>query len=159
MAKHFTGTYDHKMDDKGRVSLPTQFRRVLDDVDKELEDRSVYLVPQLEDRRALAFFSNKGYDKLIDLHNGADYATVADEHRMEVKLVTRAGHLQIDDAGRLVLSKPLREMIGLEKEVRFVGLGARFEIWRPDEREAYESDLMAPEAEAPIRLDYRRLHD
>lgn len=155
MLKHFTGTHDHRMDDKGRVSLPTEFRRVLDAVGSP---NSVYVVPGLDDPRALVFLSAEGYGNLIDRHNETAYESREARRRAEVKIIGRASQLQVDDAGRIVIAKQLREQFGLEKEVRFIGAASRFEIWRPDARDAYESELMAAEADEPVEIDLRGLH-
>ena len=155
MLKHFTGTHDHRLDDKGRVSLPTEFRRVLDAVGSS---GALYVVPQLDDPRALVFFTTEAYGALIERHNSRDYPSLAAQQRMELKLVTRAGQIQVDDAGRIVISKALRDLTGLEKDVRFVGLASSFEIWRPDARDAFEAELMAAEADEPVHIDRRGLH-
>ncbi len=155
MLKHFTGTHDHRMDDKGRVSLPTEFRRVIDAVGAS---GALYVVPQLDDPRALVLFTTEAYGALIERHNARDYGSLAAQQRMELKLVTRASQIQVDDAGRIVISKPLRDLVNLEKEVRFVGLASSFEIWRPDARDAFEADLMAAEADEPVHIDRRGLH-
>ena len=155
MLKHFTGTHDHRMDDKGRVSLPTEFRRVLDAVGSP---NSVYVVPGLDDPRALVFMSAEGYSNLIDRHNGTNYPSREARQRAEVKIIGRASQLQVDDAGRIVIARLLREQFGLEKEVRFIGAASRFEIWRPDLRDAYEAELMAAEADEPVEIDLRGLH-
>ena len=155
MLKHFTGTHDHRLDDKGRVSLPTEFRRVIDAVGSS---GALYVVPQLDDPRALVFFTTEAYGALIERHNARDYPTLAAQQRMELKLVTRASQIQVDDAGRIVISKPLRDLISLEKEARFVGLASSFEIWRPDARDAFEAELMAAEADEPVHIDRRGLH-
>ena len=155
MLKHFTGTHDHRMDDKGRVSLPTEFRRVLDAVGSS---GALYVVPQLDDPRALVLFTTEAYSALIERHNQADYSSLRDQQLMELKLVTRATQIQVDDNGRIVLAKPLRDLINLEKEIRFVGVASSFEIWRPDAREAFEADLIASEAGRPVHIDRRGLH-
>jgi MraZ protein len=153
--KHFTGTHDHKMDDKGRVSLPTEFRRVLDAVGSS---GALYVVPQLDDARALVFFTTEAYSTLVDRHNERKYDSIRDQHVMELKLITRASQIQVDDNSRIVIAKPLRDLIGLEKEVRFVGLASSFEIWRPDARNAFEAELMAAESDEPLHIDRRGLH-
>ena len=78
---------------------------------------------------------------------------------MELKLVTRATQIQVDDAGRIVLSRALREKIDLGKQVRFVGLASSFEIWEPGARDVFEADLLADldEGEDP-HIDRRGLH-
>ena len=154
MLKHFTGTHDHRMDDKGRVSLPTEFRRVLDAMSAP---GALYVVPGLEDPRGLAFLTMPGYDALIRRHNEAEYASPAEERRAEVRLITRATQIQVDDAGRIVISRQLRDQFGLEKEVRFVGLASRFEIWRPDARDAFDAEVLAGD-EAPLPISLRGLH-
>ena len=155
MLKHFTGTHDHKMDEKGRVSLPTEFRRVLDAVGSS---GALYIVPQLDDPRAHVVFTIEAYSALIERHNERDYASLADQQRMELKLVTRASQIQVDDVGRIVVAKPLRESIDLKKEVRFVSVAPSFEIWRPDARDAFEADLMSSDQGPPLHIDRRGLH-
>ena len=143
------------MDDKGRVSLPTEFRRVLDAVGSS---GALYVVPQLDDPRALVFFTTEAYSRLIERHNGRAYGSLREQQLMELKLVTRASQIQVDDAGRIVISKPLRDLVDLEKEVRFVGVASSFEIWRPDARDAFEAELLATEAAEPVHIDRRGLH-
>ena len=156
MLKHFTGTHDHKLDDKGRVSLPSEFRRVLDAVDSS---GALYIVPQLDDPRAHVVFTTEAYSNLIDRHNSREYPSFAAQQRMELKLVTRASQIQVDDVGRIVLAKALREKIDLAKQVRFVGLASSFEIWEPGARDGFEAELLAEldEGEDP-HIDRRGLH-
>lgn len=156
MLKHFTGTHDHKLDDKGRVSLPSEFRRVLDAVGSS---GALYIVPQLDDPRAHVVFTVEAYSNLIDRHNTREYASLAAQQRTELKLVTRATQVQVDDVGRIVLSKPLREKIDLAKQVRFVGQASSFEIWEPGARDAFEDKLLSdPDAGDDPHIDRRGLH-
>ena len=155
MLKHFTGTHDHKIDDKGRVSLPSEFRRVLDAVGSK---EALYIIPQLDDPRAHVVFTTEAYSQLIDRHNERDYPSLRAQQRMETKLITRATQVQVDDIGRIVIARPLREAIDLGKIVRFVGNASSFEIWRPGDREAFEGDLAADDEDDPIFIDRRGLH-
>jgi MraZ protein len=153
--KHFTGTHDHRMDDKGRVSLPTEFRRVLDAMGTP---GALYVVPGMDDPRGLAFLTTTGYDELIARHNKTPYPDRAARRRAEIRYITRATQVQVDDVGRIVVSKSLREQFDLGKEVRFVGLGSHFEIWRPDLRDAVEEEEMAAEADETVEIELRGLH-
>ena len=155
MLKYFTGTHDHRMDDKGRVSLPTEFRRVLDTMGVS---GSLYVLPGLDDPRGLAFMTTIGYEKLLERHNVAEYPTPAAERLAEIKYITSVSQIQVDEAGRLVITKALREEFRLEKEVRFVGLASRFEIWRPDLREAHDAEQQAAGAKDAVSLSLRGLH-
>ncbi|MGD1923658.1 MAG: division/cell wall cluster transcriptional repressor MraZ [Paracoccaceae bacterium] len=156
MLKHFTGTHDHKVDDKGRVSLPTEFRRVLDAVGSS---GALYIVPQLDSQKSHVVFTTEAYSNLIERHNARDYPSYGAQQRMELKLVTRASQIQVDDNGRIVIAKPLREMIGLTKNIRFVGVASSFEIWQPEARDDFEAALLSEldEGEDPF-IDRRGLH-
>ena len=55
-----------------------------------------------------------------------------------------AGHAQIDDNGRLVLSSRLRKLIDVESEAIFIGMGDKFQIWEPA---AYRIDMEEIERE------------
>lgn len=154
MLKHFTGTHDHKMDDKGRVSLPTEFRRVLDALGSA---NALYIVPQMDDPRAHVLFTTEAYSALIERHNTMNYPSKKAQQRAERKLIARASQIQVDDMGRMVLAKALREMIDLEKQVRFVGSAASFEIWRPEAHTDFEAELEADD-EDDIDIDRRGLH-
>ncbi len=140
MLKHFTGTHDHRMDGKGRVSLPTEFRRVLDAAGST---GALYIIPQLYDERALVVFTTDAYDHLIERHNTTDYEDPAAEQHMEMTLIGEARQIQVDDAGRIVLAKDLRELIALDAEVCFAGAPSSFEIWEPGARRAYAAEVRA----------------
>ena len=156
MLKHFTGTHDHKLDDKGRVSLPSEFRRVLDAVGSS---GALYIVPQLDDLRAHVVFTTEAYSNLIERHNTRDYPSFAAQQRMELKLVTRASQVQVDDVGRIVIAKPLRELISLVKNLRFVGVASSFEIWEPSARDAFEAELLnSIDDGEELHIDRRGLH-
>lgn len=153
--KIFTGTHDHKIDDKGRVSLPSEFRRVLSAVGSE---DALYIVPQLDDPRSHVVFTIEAYTRLVERHNERDYPTVRAQRRMEKALIQRAKQVQVDDIGRIVLSKDLRELIGIAKQVRFVGNASSFEIWTPESQEAFDAELEMGDEDEPVHIDRRGLH-
>ncbi|MEM1161306.1 MAG: hypothetical protein AAGJ28_10260, partial [Pseudomonadota bacterium] len=65
--------------------------------------------------------------------------------------------IQVDDMGRIVIAKPLRASIGLQKQIRFVGVASSFEIWEPSARDDFEADLEAS-LDEPVFIDRRGLH-
>ena len=135
--------------------MPSEFRRVLDAVGSK---EALYIVPQLDDPRAHVVFTTDAYSKLVDRHNDREYPSLRAQQRMEMKLITRARQVQVDDIGRIVLPREMREMIDLGKMVRFVGSASSFEIWRPEDREVFEADLAGDDADDPIWIDRRGLH-
>ncbi|MEM7742561.1 MAG: hypothetical protein AAF409_02520 [Pseudomonadota bacterium] len=153
MVRHFTGIHDHKLDDKGRVALPTDFRKVLT---TRGSDGALVIVPQLEDPRSHVAFTAESYDKLIERHNTTDYGSRKRQRQMAVALINRANHVQVDDNGRILISKGLREVIGLVKDVRFAGNASCFEIWTPEGYNAFEAEL-GDDGDDPVYIDLRGL--
>jgi len=156
MPKHFTGTHAHKMDVKGRVSLPTEFRRVLETVDSA---NSVHIVPQFEHDRCHVVFSEPGFDRMVARHNERAYDDPEEAELAEIALVSEAQHVQVDDMGRLVIAKPLRDTIGLDKEVVFVGRASNFEIWAPEAWATHKASLAEVRRTKRLHFDRRGLHD
>ena len=151
----FTGTHDHKMDDKGRVSLPTEFRRVLDSVGSS---GALFIIPWFDSRDSHVVFDTDAYNALIQRHNKADYPDIKTRKRAELKLMKRVVQVQVDPNGRIVLNKDLREMIGLDREIKLVGIGDRFEIWNPDAHDRLEAALLDDdEVDGDLPLDLRGL--
>ena len=140
MARRFRGESIHKVDAKGRVSIPASFRRVLEASDPNWTDG---LNPELvivygDHRRAyLECYTieaiNEVDAKIDSLPRGS----------MERKMLQRLFHGQsfptnVDETGRLVLPAKLRQKIGLENEAFFIAAGDTFQVWKPEVYEAEE---------------------
>jgi len=60
-----------------------------------------------------------------------------------------ATDVEIDSASRVLIPPELREWAGMEKDVKFMGMGSHFELWdkaRYDAREALTLAQGRPEA-------------
>jgi MraZ protein len=69
-------------------------------------------------------------------------------------LVGYAEDMQMDAAGRLLISPALREFAGLDKHAMLVGQGSHFEIWNLDAWRAQLDIVMASEDLAlPVELE------
>jgi transcriptional regulator MraZ len=132
--RFFSGSSTHKVDAKGRVSLPADFRKVLEGVGSS----HVVVLPQMKHQDAHVVLSQTGYDKVVEQYEALDLSE-DDSDILAMKIVTDARQIPVDDAGRLVLSKDLREQIGISSEMRFVGRGSSFQLWEPGKRAAYEA--------------------
>ena len=47
-------------------------------------------------------------------------------------LIGHAEDLELDTAGRILLSKPLRSAVEMTKKIILIGQGQKFEIWSED---------------------------
>lgn len=141
MVRRFRGESRHKVDSKGRVSIPASFRRVLEEGDPNWTEG---LYPELvivygdHRRDYLECYTiqaiNEVDDKIDALPRGS----------MERKMLQRLFHGQsyptnVDETGRLVLPAKLRTKIGLENEAFFIAAGDTFQIWKPETYEAEEA--------------------
>ena len=122
----FRGQYEHTVDAKGRLALPSAFRRTLAErgdgqlvVTKHLSTNCLVAYPQEEWR---TFESRLAALPQFD-------ANVMVIRRL---YVGGAMDCSIDKQGRVLVPPVLREMVGLEREVFWVGNLATIEIWAKD---------------------------
>lgn len=137
MARMFKGSYDLKVDQKGRVSIPAPFRRIIeaDDPDyidsKEVKSRAVFSIGYgLAGKGFLEGFS---VASLAGVHADMEALKRGSQQRktLEYLYLAHVQDMQVDENGRIVLPAAWRERMGLGEDVKFVGYGNRFEIWDP----------------------------
>ena len=123
------GEYSHNIDPKGRVIIPAKFRDDLGEhfvITKGMEN-CLYVYPENE---WTAF-----EEKLNPLPTTTDKKARAFAHFFQGS----ANDGDLDKQGRTLIPPALRTYAKLEKEVVFIGMGKRAEIWdkaRWDEKNA-----------------------
>ena len=140
MSRRFRGESLHKVDLKGRVSIPAPFRRVLEDGDPEFKKGSnpnfviVYGGVKTPCLEAYTINSISTVDQLI-----SKLPRFSREREILERFInTQSLYIQLDENGRIVLPPKLKSLIGLEGEAIFAGMGEKFQIWKP---KTYESEL------------------
>ena len=114
----FIGEYNHTIDSKGRLIVPSKFREALGDefvVTKGL-DGCLFVYP-MEEWTAFT-------DKLKDLP-----LTKKDARQFSRFFLAGAASCEVDKQGRILIPSVLREFAGLEKDAVLVGVSSRIEIW------------------------------
>mgnify|MGYP005996922279 FL=1 len=138
MAGMFIGEHTFKVDGKGRVSIPADFRRELDEGDP--------LASQSGRPRMVIVYGHDA-QKQLQVYTYNDYRALAAEIAqmprgskqrkiMQSLILNKARPTEVDSDGRLVLPQALRDKIGLEGTAYFGGMGETFEIWKPEVFEA-----------------------
>ena len=134
----FRGEDVHKVDTKGRVSIPAQFRRVIEAGDPGWEsgqNPGLVIVYGDDRRNYLECFTIESIGevdaKIKKLPRGS-----AKRRALQRLYNGQATHVSVDETGRLVLAKKLRDKIGLAESAMFVGNGDTFEIWKPETYDA-----------------------
>jgi MraZ protein len=114
----FLGEYQHTLDAKGRVSLPSRFRAEM--------TGSLVVSKGLDN--CLYVFSAEEYRRFEEtLTSGSDFDPK--KRRLRRFFVAGAQDVELDSAGRISLSPVLRDYAGLKKDVAVTGNGNRIEIW------------------------------
>ena len=108
-------TVVNKVDTKGRVSLPSDYRAIVKELSTEIVCYRSLTSPCIEGcpEDSLDFFSQE-QDDLTNLIFGD------------------AKRFTFDSTGRIVLSEKLLKHAGITDTAVFVGKGRKFQIWNPD---------------------------
>lgn len=117
----FRGRYEHLIDSKGRLSVPSRFRETLNE---RYDSRLVITA----------------YDSCLIAYPFAEWQTLEErvaalpEFKKDTRSFLRffyssATDCAIDKLGRILLPQTLRDYARLEKDVVLIGAFKRFEIW------------------------------
>ena len=120
----FTGSIDAKTDEKGRVFVPSVFRKVLQ---KEEEEGLVLRRDLFE--RCLILYPKSVWDAQVD--NVKAHTNPFDRQQREgLRLFTAdAENITLDSGGRMLIPRRYLEYAGIKSDVRFIGVDDTIEIW------------------------------
>lgn len=121
----FRGNFTHTIDAKGRISLPVDFRTVLD---REKEE-AVVLTNYISDgARCLEGFSLSAW-AAFESKLRAKSRFDSKLQRLENFYLSRAAECPIDGSGRILIPTHLRVYAGLEKDATFTSSIHGFRVW------------------------------
>ena len=131
----FRGRYEHTIDAKGRISIPSRFRDILG---KKYDDR---LVITNFDHCLVAFPQEEW--SLLEQKVGTFSLMKKETSAFFRFFYSSAIDCSIDKQGRLLIPQTLRDYANLQKDVVLVGEGKRMEIfakerWLEEARKAEE---------------------
>ncbi len=117
----FIGEYNHTVDAKGRVIVPSKFREILGDE---------FIVTKGLDH-CLCAYENSEWDKFEK--KLAELPTNNRNTRQLTRFfLSGATSCEVDRQGRILLPAVLRTFAQIEKDAVLVGNGNRVEIWSRD---------------------------
>ncbi len=129
----FVGGHEQKVDGKGRVSVPAQFRSILG------KNATFYAFPALSHRGAECR-TEEYMESLSDLIEGLD--PMSDEQvRLSEAIFGMSHPLTPDKDGRVVLPDAICQHAGISAKVVFVGSGKSFQIWDPAQHQVYQQQV------------------
>ena len=122
--KTFLGKIDAKLDAKGRVFVPSVFRKVLSE-----EERERVVVRMEADEKYLLVYPESVWNRqVVELQSKLNEWDSEDQMLL-MQFVGDAEVLEFDAQGRVLLSKRLQMRMGLENEIVFVGMVDRIAMW------------------------------
>ena len=121
----FRGTFEHTIDDKGRVSVPAKFR---DKLLASNDDRVVITTGFFGVLRCLDVYTHAAWLELEERLKGRPQFD-PDVMRFKQFYLANAQDCQIDKQGRILVPPTLRSYAALRRDVNFVGIGENFQIW------------------------------
>ncbi len=130
----FLGTYENRLDSKGRISVPALFRAQL----PEPHNQTVVLFPSYRaaaiEGCAMDFIEQLG-ESISEIDLFSD-----DQDDLATSLFSDSQPLGMDKEGRIVLPAELMAHAGITDRGCFVGKGPLFQIWQPDALAAHKAE-------------------
>ncbi len=122
VAAVFRGAFEHTMDDKGRLSIPSKYRELLE------ANSDGELVVTVDPDRCLAAYP-LGEWQAIEGRLGEMSMLRREVRQLERFLIGNAVECTLDRSGRILIPNTLRSFASLDREVIVAGQIKKFEIW------------------------------
>lgn len=131
-----SGEFRFKVDSKGRVALPSKFRKVL--------PKDLIVSPNVKNECLYVFttdtFNDWVKELFVDKFGGYDASN--NQHvGLRRKLKARGEMVDTDSSGRITLKGDLRGKVGIEKDVVVIGNDGYFEIWPEESYDAMMNNI------------------
>lgn len=138
----FMGEYNHTVDTKGRLIIPSKFREALGD----------------------KFVITKGLDGCLFAYDNAGWSVFEEKlgnmpiSRKDTRMFVRhflagAAEVEVDKQGRVLVPAKLREYAELVKDVVLVGAAGHIEIWSQEKWTALEEEAEESMEDIAERMD------
>jgi MraZ protein len=129
------------LDGKGRITVPARWRDML------MESVAGQLVVAKHADGCLALYP-------LPVWEGLEQTLLelpSEDDAWRRFFIGSATEVEIDSASRVLIPPELRSWAGLEREVKFMGVGTYFELWDLARHEAREAQALAQGRPAPLR--------
>ncbi len=133
----FMDTISNKVDAKGRVSLPSDYRAIVKESSSEIVCYRSLSAPCIEG------CLEDLLDKLAsDMENSLDFFSETQDNLTNL-IFGDAKRYPFDSTGRIMLSEKLLKHAQITDAAVFVGKGRKFQIWNPQNWEKEEARIRA----------------
>lgn len=130
----FTGEYHYSIDSKGRLNIPSKFRKALNPINNCM------------------FVVTRGFDRCIVLYPLDEWKQVESQLRnlssirkgnreFTRKIVRHAVTVKYDSQGRIQIPESLLSYANIKKNANIIGMIKKIEIWDQEELEKHELEV------------------
>lgn len=144
----FLSTYTNKIDAKGRVSVPSSFRGVLEE--SGFKGLICYPSPILNSIEGCGFNRIKKLSDTIDALGPFS----AERSAFSTSLLADSHQLSFDTEGRVILPNSLIKFASITEKVSFVGMGETFQMWDPDKYSEFQNKTFKQSQESLANLKW-----
>jgi len=133
----FMDTVVNKVDSKGRVSLPADYRAIVKELGSEIVCYRSLVSPCIEG------CAEDLLEKLAaEIEDSNDFFSQTQDDLTNL-IFGDAKRFVFDSTGRIVLTEKLLKHAGIKDAAVFVGKGRKFQIWSPENWEKEEARIRA----------------
>ena len=134
----FLGNIEAKIDQKGRVFLPSTFRKELLTVQAEnlILRKDVF-------QRCLVIYPENVWNETMDSMRQKLNRWDPKQQQVYRQFVADAETVTLDGNGRFLISRRALEFAGIDQQVKFIGMGDTIEVWA--EQQTQEAFMNADE--------------
>lgn len=132
--RNFIGTFECKIDDKGRIKIPALLAKQMENFGDE-----TFVVKRSVFQSSLEVYPLSKWDLLMEKVNKLNRFVKKNADFIRI-FTAGVKTVEMDKAGRIHISKDLTIFANLEKDIVLTSAGDFFEIWN---KEAYEKVISA----------------
>ena len=137
----FFGTFEHSIDERGRVAIPARYRHAFVDGG----------VLRVGPEGAVEMYTQSTFDEEVQRRLGAENGNRSlDARRIRRSFLSEVYAVELDKQGRILVPPQIREESQLSNRLLIIGCGDYLELWHPDEWAGEQEALVAerPEGDA-----------
>ncbi len=123
----FVGKIEGRLDEKGRIFVPSGYRKIL----AEYESKRI-VMRRDTDNECLMFFPEPVWNEKVEQLRAALDEWNPEDQLILMQFMSDAEYMELDGQGRILLQRKNLETIGAQQDVLFVGMLNRFALWAPE---------------------------
>jgi MraZ protein len=132
----FLGQFQHNLDDKGRLMIPSRYRDLL-------AGSNAFITHGFD--RCLAVMTEDHFKQVYEQIEAMNL-TDPNARLLRRLILANAYPVEVDKIGRILVPQNLRSFLQIEGEATVVGQGAFFEVWKPADWKTQMDNIQDVEA-------------